>query len=266
MTPSELGEVNVFRRFSADRTQEMRKFYDQVLGLNALPPSALGGGQMIRYPVGSSEVKLFPSPPSEPNTANVSDVVGVRLLTFFFTDESELAARFRDHGYAAPQFHERADGARAALAQDPDGEWVELVVLPGAPASGLNRFEIGIVVSDLEQSREFYRDFMGLAELEPAFDGLLGAMKYTYKHGSTTINVWTFGPDLPKDTQTAGMQYLVWNVAAVNDVAEARGATIDRPLSDPGQMRTVWLQDPDGVSNYFAEFAGNDNTPPRKAR
>jgi catechol 2,3-dioxygenase-like lactoylglutathione lyase family enzyme len=266
MTPSELGEVNVFRRFSSDRTQEMRKFYDQVLGLNALPSSALGGGQMIRYPVGSSEVKLFPSPPSEANTANVGEVIGVRLLTFFFADESELAARFRDHGYPAPEFRARADGARAALAQDPDGEWVELVVLPGAPASALNRFEIGIVVSDLEQSREFYRDFMGLTELAPSFDDLLDAMKYAYKHGSTTINVWTFGPDLPKDAQTAGMQYLVWNVAAVNDVAKARGATIDRPLSDPGQMRTVWLQDPDGVSNYFAEFAGNDNTPPRKAR
>jgi hypothetical protein len=24
-------------------------------------------------------------------------------------------------------------------------------------------------------------------------------------------------------------------------------------------MRTVWLLDADGVSNYFAEFAGNDN-------
>jgi hypothetical protein len=29
-------------------------------------------------------------------------------------------------------------------------------------------------------------------------------------------------------------------------------------------MRTIWLFDPDGVSNYFAEFAGNDNTPPAR--
>jgi len=40
-----------------------------------------------------------------------------------------------------------------------------------------------------------------------------------------------------------------------------RGAAIDRPLSAPGQMRTLWIKDPDGVSNYFAEFAGNDNAP-----
>ncbi len=59
------------------------------------------------------------------------------------------------------------------------------------------------------------------------------------------------------------MQYIVWNVAGVNDVAMARGAKIDRPLSAPGQMRTVWLLDPDGVSNYFAQYGGNDNSPPK---
>jgi hypothetical protein len=30
-------------------------------------------------------------------------------------------------------------------------------------------------------------------------------------------------------------------------------------------MRTVWLRDPNGVSNYFAQFAGHDNTPPHAA-
>ena len=44
-------------------------------------------------------------------------------------------------------------------------------------------------------------------------------------------------------------------------VVQERGAAIDRPLSAPGQMRTLWLSDPDGVSNYFAEFSGNDNSP-----
>jgi len=26
-------------------------------------------------------------------------------------------------------------------------------------------------------------------------------------------------------------------------------------------MRTLWLSDPDGVSNYFAEASSNDNSP-----
>jgi hypothetical protein len=78
-----------------------------------------------------------------------------------------------------------------------------------------------------------------------------------------TINLWSFGTDLPSDAETGGMQYIVWNVAAIDAVVRERGATIDRPLSQPGQMRTLWLKDPDGVSNYFAEFAGNDNSAPR---
>jgi hypothetical protein len=57
------------------------------------------------------------------------------------------------------------------------------------------------------------------------------------------------------------MQYIVWNVAAIDVVVRERGVPVDRPLSAPGNMRTLWLSDPDGVSNYFAEFGGNDNRP-----
>jgi hypothetical protein len=35
-------------------------------------------------------------------------------------------------------------------------------------------------------------------------------------------------------------------------------------LSAPGPMRTLWLSDPDGVSNYFAEASSNDNSPLRQ--
>jgi hypothetical protein len=102
---------------------------------------------------------------------------------------------------------------------------------------------------------------MGLTPQPPVRDERLGVAKYPFTHGSTTINLWSFGSNLPNDAQTAGMQYIVWNVAAIDRVVQERGARVDRPLSAPGQMRTLWLRDPDGVSNYFAEFAGNDNSP-----
>jgi catechol 2,3-dioxygenase-like lactoylglutathione lyase family enzyme len=265
MKRSDIGEVNVFRRFSSDRTDAMREFYGDVLGLPVLPSTALGGNAMIRYPVGASEVKLFPVTPTEPNTATVSAAVGMRLLTFFYKDQTELAKRFAQHGLETPYFQSpstHAGATAAALAQDPDGEWVELVIVPNASAQELARFEIGLTVADVEKSRGFYRDLLGLEEQAAVRDELLGTTKYRYTHGATTINLFGFGPSLPKDSQTGGMQYIVWSASAVSDVAQARGATIDRPLSNPGQMRTVWLFDPDGVSNYFAEFAGNDNTPP----
>jgi catechol 2,3-dioxygenase-like lactoylglutathione lyase family enzyme len=267
MKRSEVGEVNVFRRFSSDRTEKMREFYGDVLGLPVLPSTALGGNAMIRYPVGGSEVKLFPVAPSEPNSAGVSAAVGMRLLTFFYKDHAALAQRFAQHGIEPPFFQSPSShrgATAAALAQDPDGEWVELVIVPDASLEQLARFEIGITVADLGPSRAFYRDLLGLEEHAPVRDELLGTTKHTYTHGATTINLYSFGADLPKDSQTGGMQYIVWSASAVNDVAQARGATIDRPLSNPGQMRTIWLFDPDGVSNYFAEFAGNDNTPPAR--
>ncbi len=148
--------------------------------------------------------------------------------------------------------------------QDPDGEWVELVIVPGASAEALERFEIGITVADLDASRAFYGDFMGFAPQPPVRDELIGAVKHPFTFASTTINLWSFGAELPKDSATGGMQYIVSDVAAIDAVARARGANIDRPLSAPGQMRTVWLLDPDGVSNYFAQFAGNDNSAPHR--
>jgi len=261
MTRSEVGEVNVFRRFASERRAKMVEFYNEVLGLKPLSASALGGNTMIRYPLGHSEVKLFPvAQGSEYKALPAQKVIGIRLLTFFYADEVMLAARFKEHGYPPPKFQSRNSASgKAALAQDPDGQWVELVVIPGAPQETLDRFEIGITVSDLEQSRTFYRDLMGLEEMKPVRDELLATMKYPYRHGDMTINLWTFGSDLPRDTNTAGIQYITWNVEGVDKIAKTRGAKIDRPLSAAGSPRTVWLVDPDGITNYFAQFAENNN-------
>lgn len=49
---------------------------------------------------------------------------------------------------------------------------------------------------------------------------------------------------------------MVSNVKAVQDLAQARNVTIDQPvltLSGFG-LRLVFLEDPDGITNYFAEI------------
>ena len=61
MARSEVGEVNVFRRFPAEQRRQVEEFYAGALALPPLPATAPGGGQMIRYPVGASDVKLFPT-------------------------------------------------------------------------------------------------------------------------------------------------------------------------------------------------------------
>jgi catechol 2,3-dioxygenase-like lactoylglutathione lyase family enzyme len=259
--PSEVGEINVFRRFDARLAAAMREFYGELLALPVLGDTALGGGQMIRYPIGGSEVKLFPVAESPAAGGDLDAVYGVRLLTFFYDDEAAIIERFAARGLAAPRLAAtaRPGATAAALAQDPAGQWVELVIEPGATAARLARFEIGLNVADLEASRAFYGKLLGLAEQTPLRDPLVGATRHLFTHGAVTINLWSSGAGLATDAQTAGIQYIVWNVPAIDEIVRARGARIDRPLSAPAPMRTLWLLDPDGVSNYFAQFSGNDN-------
>ena len=154
-----------------------------------------------------------------------------------------------------PAFTTWGDGRRSALVQDPDGQDVELVISPGATAEELTRTEIGLTVADLEKSRAFYRDFVGLEELPPVDDERFGVRKYSYRHGATTISLRSFGAELPADTGSGGIQYVVSDVEFVDALAKARHVPIDQPLQGLRgfDLRTLWLDDPDGVTNYFAE-------------
>jgi catechol 2,3-dioxygenase-like lactoylglutathione lyase family enzyme len=254
--------MNVFRRFAVDRAK-MIEFYGEVLGLKQLPSMQLGGGnEMILFAIGTGQVKLQATPAASqyPN-GDVKAVTGLRVLTFFYPDEASVSARFTAKGYPAPSFTARAGGGRVAMALDPEKQWVELVVIPNAPAAAYQRLEVGITAANLEKSRAFYRSFVGLEELPPVIDPLLGTTKYPFRHGETTINVWSFGSGLPANTSSAGIQYVISNVEAVDTKAKAESVQIDRPLGAFGQgLRTIWLSDPDGVTNYFAQIVPRRST------
>ena len=141
------------------------------------------------------------------------------------------------------------------MVQDPEKQWVELVVMPGAPQSVYDSMEVGLTVTDLERSRAFYRDFVGLEELPAVQDALLGVTKYPFRHGTTTVNVWSFGPTARANTRTAGIQYVISDVEAVDAKAKAQSVKIDTPLGNfSAGLRTIWLSDPDGITNYFAQI------------
>jgi catechol 2,3-dioxygenase-like lactoylglutathione lyase family enzyme len=253
--------MNVFRRFSVDAAK-MTGFYGDVLGLKALPPLRMpGGGSMILFQIGTGQVKLQATPAaSEYASGPVREVSGLRVFTFFFPDEQALTARFAQHGYPAPQFQATPSGRRA-MVQDPEKQWVELVVMPGASQSVYDSMEVGLTVTDLEKSRAFYRDFVGLDELPAVKDTLLGVTKYPFRHGTTTVNVWSFGPTPRANTRTAGIQYVISDVEAVDAKAKAQAVKIDTPLGNfSAGLRTIWLSDPDGITNYFAQIMRNPQT------
>src|SRR5688500_1784168 len=173
--------LNVFRRFTADGPKTLA-FYGEVLGLKTMPAI----GQVYRFQVGTSEVKFSPAGRNRPIArGGMNAAAGMRLWTFRIADEAALVARFAQHGYPAPAFKIVGD-IRTALVADPDGEMVQLVVVP-AGSTELAKLDIGIAANDLEKSRAFYRNFVGLEELPPIDDALLGVRRHPFRHGTTTV-------------------------------------------------------------------------------
>jgi catechol 2,3-dioxygenase-like lactoylglutathione lyase family enzyme len=248
----------------------MYEFYGGVLGFKQLTTLNVGnGGGVARFQAGAQELKLTRRVGNRSyEGGGVRGATGLRLVTLFFADEAELTARFAQHGLAAPEFEDhRGEGRRSALVQDPDGQDVELVIVPHATAEQLARIEVGITVADLARSLEFYRKFVGLEELTPIEDERFGTRKYSFRHGATTISLRSFGKDLPADTGSGGIQYVVSNVEFVDALAQQRHVPIEQPLSGLRgfDLRTIWLSDPDGVTNYFAETGASRaarSTPP----
>ena len=254
------NSMNIFRRFSPDIRDKMVEFYNQVLGLQALTPIQLSRSQqMLLFKVGTGQIKLASGLNAgreyHPGGA-LNDTTGIRLITLTFPDEAALAKSFKDHGYPAPAFKDTGGGRRAAIVNDPGGFRVELVVAPNASPEAYGSVTVGINVSNLEKSEAFYRDFVGLDELPPEKDPFLGVTKHPYRHGTTTIELWSAGKGLPKDTGSAGIQYVTSNVEAIDALAKQRHVAVETPLGGvPGfNVVTVWLNDPDGVTDYFYEL------------
>jgi len=261
--------MNVFRRFEAP-AERMYEFYGGVLGYKQLSTLNVGngGGGVARFQAGAQELKLTRRVANRSyEGGGVRGATGLRLLTFFFADESALTARFVQHGLASPEFKDfHAEGRRSALVQDPDGQDVELVIVAGASAEQLASIEVGLTVADLARSQAFYREFVGLEELPAVDDERFGTKKYSFRHGATTISLRSFAGSRPADTGSGGIQYVVSNVELVDALAKERNVPIEQPLGGLRgfDLRTIWLDDPDGVTNYFAETGASRaaRTPP----
>src|SRR5262245_36585330 len=153
----------VFRRHVVEQ-ERMLEFYGDVLGFEKLPNI----GAVGRVKVGATEFKMpprsmagfqRPGADDQSPTAGVKDATGFRLAGTCLADEAALVARFKQHGYRTPSFRSLPGSAnKVALTVDPDGEAVELTIVPNTPAATYQQFEIGLTVSDIGRSRAFYRD------------------------------------------------------------------------------------------------------------
>jgi catechol 2,3-dioxygenase-like lactoylglutathione lyase family enzyme len=249
--------MNVFRRHEVE-AEQMYRFYGDVLGLSQLETFDVGDNTNVdRFMAGDSEVKFTHRVADRSYVpGGIEDATGLRLLTFFYPDRDAVIERFRANAHPVPEFRAVPGTTRlTALVTDPDGHAVELVVAPNEPESVYASIEVGLTVSDLDKARDFYANFVGLTELPEVQDRWSGTKKVSYQHGTTMVSLHQVEGDLPADTGTGGIQYVVSNVDAVDRLARARGETVDQPLSrlQGFDLRTIWLSDPDGITNYFAE-------------
>lgn len=258
--------ANVFRRFPREMTEAMVNFYVGALGLRSLNPIQLTASQqMILTGVGTGQIKLSAGQQGDrlyDLSGGYAGGTGIRFLVLSYPDAGVVAARFTEAGFAAPQFTTREDGTAQALVQDPAGMDIVIVVNPEAADHSDDGVGVGIQVSDLDASRAFYRDFVGLDELEPVESSLLGTTLYPYAHAETTILLYKMGDNLPADTGSSGIQYVVADAPYVAAMADHRDVTVETPLNRLRgfDLTTIWLNDPDGVTNYFAQVGPDSRT------
>jgi len=258
--------MNVFRRFPREATDQMVAFYTEALGLRSLRPIQLTASQqMLLLGVGRAQIKLSAGQPGNRTYSlegGPKGGKGIRFFTLTYPDRATVLERFSAAGFAAPQFVDQGGGIEAALVEDPGGFPLEIVIKPGASPNGNDGVGVGINVSNLEESRAFYREFVGLDELPTVQDKLLGVTKYPYRNGETTIYLYDAGDNDKADTGSAGVQYVVSDAAMVEAKRSARGIKVLTPLNKLRgfDLTTVWLADPDGVTNYYAQVGPNSRT------
>ncbi len=259
--------MNVFRRFPRELTEDMVRFYTEALALRSLNPIQLTSTQqMILTGVGSGQVKLSAGQQGD-RLYNLEGGyrggTGIRFLLVRYPDADTVRERFTTAGFAEPQFVRRGDGIQQALVTDPAGLDIVILIARGAQDNSDDGVGVGISVSNLEQSRAFYRDFVGLEELDPVPAPVMGLIFYPYRHGETIIMLYDLGDDnLPADTGSSGIQYVVSDAALVAARADHRAITVETPLNrlTGFDLTTVWLNDPDGVTNYFAQVGPDSRT------
>lgn len=263
--------MNVFRRFPREKTAEMVKFYTEALALRSLNPIQLTATQqMILTGVGTGQIKLSAGQQGNRKydlEGGWNGGTGIRFFMLNYPDPEVVRQRFRDAGFPEPQFVQRDDGYQQALVQDPAGFDIIILTRPGLKDHSDDGVGVGIGVSDLAASRAFYREFVGLDELPPVDAKVLGTTLYPYRHKETRL--FLYEPEGNHvDNGSAGIQYVVRDTPMVDAKAKHRGGiAVETPLNKLAgfDLVTVWLNDPDGVTNYFAQVGPNSRTA-RQAR
>lgn len=246
------------------------EFYGTVLGLKKAGTLPLpGGAKLHRFVSGITDVKLIEPVGAElpKHEGGIQTGVGIRLLTFFLPDLDALSERAVAAGIAKPAVLGQKGRGRLMFLFDPDGNQIEILELPDDPEASekaKDLFQIGLTVADVEASRKFYGETLGLEELDPRpLFGASGPTKYSFLAGGTTVKFWTFDKELParsgKFDEAVGIRYFTFRVADLAATAATlreRGAKIAQEPQSMGMLQVMFVEDPDGNWIEFVQIGG----------
>jgi catechol 2,3-dioxygenase-like lactoylglutathione lyase family enzyme len=232
-------------------------FYRDILGLEQLPSAPLGRGlTQHRLRVGKHLVKINEHATLPPRQRGGTErAVGMRLLALILDDLDAVVQRIQDAGRrydALPVSDSLA--YRVGFTQDPEGNVLELVGLREPAGRKLStRLQIGLTVADVERSRHFYGQMLGLEEEPPMRVGGHVGTRYGFLWGRTTVKLWGLPTAPPAQTGApqlhAGLRLFT---VMVEDLAEAHAELVakDVPVRMPptdlaGVAKIMFIADPD---------------------
>lgn len=244
-----------------------KAFYRDLMGFEELSDLSMGEiGKMARVRAGNHVIKLYDfSRPAERVEGGTDKANGMRLLAFILDDFDGVLGRLEASGHKYnPLSLPDASPLRVAFTNDADGNALELVGFKKPPKDGFTtRMQIGLTVADVQRSRHFYGELLGLKEEPemklPASMGTIGNVRYGFQLGVTTVKFWGKG-ELPTKTgapaRYTGIRLITGHVEdtdAVHEELKRRGVDIKVPPHDfQGLSRVMFITDPDG---NFIEFA-----------
>jgi lactoylglutathione lyase len=254
--------------------QDMDKavaFYGDVLGLEPMPPIPFGDQTaevffptavvMQRFKVGTHEIKLIPGTSSTKlYEGGVDKGIGLRMVNYPIADIDAFKARLEEHGYPEPEINAMEGSPyRFGLMEDPDGNTVEFYYYEeGGPPNWEETIHIALTVSDVEASRKFYGEVLGLTALPAVAMPGDGRDVHLFMCGPTIIKFWRYDGDLPnragRHLDQFGYRYIQYatkDIRGAHDWVKNQGATVELPPTAVGSMpaEIMFVADPDGIIN-----------------
>lgn len=122
----------------------------------------------------------------------------------------------------------------------------------------------GIRVRDLAKARRFYCDGLGLRPVgagRMAAGGQFEELEDPESHQRLELNFYPDQPPYREGDELDHLGFEVPDLAATVHRLEALGARVRIPPFDEGEVRLVFLSDPDGIWIELSQRVGTDEAP-----